>query len=76
MPRADAILVRTAPVLSILRRDGNSMTLAWPTGAGSLRRTDSLGGNWVPVAETPTTEGASQVLTVPVGEGQAFYRLD
>jgi len=69
-------IVRTAPVLSILRRDGNSMTLAWPTGAGSLRRTDHLGGVWVPVSETPTTEGANQVLTVPVGDGQAFYRLD
>ena len=63
-------------MLSILRRDGNSMTLAWPTGSGLLRRTDRIGGDWVAAPGTPTTEGENQVLTVPVGDGQAFYRLD
>ena len=69
-------IVRPAPILTLLRRDATSMTLSWPKGAGTLQRADRFEGEWTPVSETPTTEGSNQTLTVPLGDGQRFYRLN
>jgi roadblock/LC7 domain-containing protein len=63
-------------VLSVLRRDATSMTLAWPSGAGPLRRTDRIGGDWSLVEGAPSDDGVTRILTVPIGDGQAFYRVD
>jgi len=60
------------------QRIGNSLTLAWPAGAGNLvleSAPDLLSTNWVPVTEGISIINGQQVAIIPIGPGNMFFRL-
>jgi hypothetical protein len=61
-------------------RNGNTITLSWPTWGGTLvpQSADSISSSgtvWTDVPGTPVTNGTTVSLDVTVGAGSKYYRL-
>jgi hypothetical protein len=73
-------LVSYAPTLTVASLIGNQLTLAWPTNAGSFALKSSTvvgtGAVWNPAGGAPSVVGADYQVTVTVGNGNGFFRLE
>ena len=66
------------PTLSGGLRLGNSLTLSWTTnvsGYAVQMKTDLAQPQWTDVVVTPSTQGDQYVVTLPLTNTQAFFRL-
>jgi hypothetical protein len=67
------------PQLTIALTDTNA-TISWPFYASGyqLQSTTNLtaGGGWLPVTQTPYTNGTAISLDIPMAGPQAFFRLE
>lgn len=67
------------PSLSIVRGIGNNVIIRWPASATGyvLTSTASLSSpSWSTVGGTPMQNGAFMEMTVPIGAGDRFFRLE
>jgi hypothetical protein len=74
---AAAVTLPTGPTLGIAVAT-NTVTISWPlASAGYVLQynADISTTNWVNVSSTASTNASSFWITVPVGAGNAFYRL-
>jgi hypothetical protein len=58
-------------------RSANTITLSWPTPAGTfiLEQSSALGGAWETVPDTVTSSSGTNSVTLTLGGNQMFYRL-
>ena len=67
-----------APLLKIFLTPTNTAVVSWPapsTGFGLQQNTDLRTTNWLPPAETVSTNGETKFIIVRPPTGQRFYRL-
>jgi hypothetical protein len=73
------VLISFQPQLSF-SLSGNQLTLSWPTAAGSytLKSSSQVGPGavWNPAGGAPTVVGDNYQVTVTVGGGNQFFRLE
>ena len=78
MQITELIATLPPPQLSIALTDTNA-TISWPFYAAGyqLQSTTNLtaGGGWLPVTQTPYTNGSAISLDIPLAGPQAFFRL-
>ena len=74
------VLVSYAPTLSIVSLLGNQLTLGWATNAGNFALKGSsvvgTGAVWNPAGGAPSVVGQDYQVTVTVGTGNQFFRLE
>ena len=66
------------PTLSGGLRLGSNLSLSWTTNAsgyGVQMKTDLAQPQWTDVVVTPSTQGDQYVVTLPLTNTQAFFRL-
>lgn len=65
------------PTLAI-HRSGNTVVLRWKTASGVVvKQADAVGGAaWLDVSEPPVVDGDDTVVTLTVGPGEKFFRLE
>lgn len=67
-----------APLLSIRLTATNTVVISWPspsTGFSLVANGDLSTAHWVQVAQTPADDGITKHIVLPVGPGNAFFRL-
>jgi len=63
----------------LIRRTKFSITISWPspsTGFGLQDKTALDGGTWKDCSQTPDDDGTTKSVTLPIGTGNSFYRLN
>jgi hypothetical protein len=68
----------SAPALSSVPTGTNSLLLSWPTNTPGYilhENPDLQPGNWTTNSATPVITGAANQVTVPMSQGNRFYRL-
>ena len=79
LPAADGLGGTAAPLVIRPSLSGVNLQLAWPfSGAASQMEISTNAGtasSWLPVANTAAISGTEFLLTVPISNGPAFYRL-
>jgi hypothetical protein len=65
------------PTLSVKKSTGGNIVVSWPASANgfTLLTSGALGSTWTASNLTPTSDGATFTVTIPVGNTNAFYRL-
>ena len=66
------------PVALVIRREGNEIVLSWPVTSPAFAMDAASGispAGWVPAGGTPTTDGNTVTLRLPIGVANAFFRL-
>jgi arabinogalactan endo-1,4-beta-galactosidase len=77
LPAADGLAGTAAPLVLTPSISGANLQLTWPfSGAAARLEISSNGGAiWWPVTNTVSISGTKLVVTLPLTEGSAFYRL-
>jgi arabinogalactan endo-1,4-beta-galactosidase len=77
LPAADGLGGTAAPLVLTPSISGLNLQLTWPfSGAAARLEISSNGGAiWWPVTNTVSISGTKFVVTLPLTEGSAFYRL-
>jgi arabinogalactan endo-1,4-beta-galactosidase len=79
LPAADALAGTAAPLVIRPSLSGANLQMTWPiSGAASrLEKSTNVGmaAPWSPVANTASVSGTEFMLSLPLSNGPAFYRL-
>ena len=78
MDPLEIALVSLSNALLDISGTNDQVTLSWPltTNAFVLNQADALSpSDWKPVVQTPTTNGTSLSVTLPVVATNRFFRL-
>ena len=79
LPAADGLAGTAAPLVIKPSLSGGNLQLSWPfSGAASQMEISTNAGmasSWSPVANTASISGTEFMLTVPISNAPAFYRL-
>ncbi|HEX7654135.1 MAG TPA: hypothetical protein VF607_11550, partial [Verrucomicrobiae bacterium] len=67
------------PILSLGNAPDGSLQLSWPAWAGGMKLlvTTNLAdpAGWMPQAISPLSSNGNQIVNLPAGSGNQFYRL-
>ncbi len=71
-------LFALVPPRLTITRSGNNVIICWPSPSTGfkLQQTVSLApGSWTDVSQTPTDNGTTKCVTLPIASATTFYRL-